>query len=541
MKRFYQKSLQFVGLLLFLFWGTIACHDDVKMKRWQPLAQDPLIEVYFNLNHAKSADYRDPYRNIDRPGDNLEQIIINSINSAQSTIDIAVQEFRLPNIAKALVKQAEKGVTVRVILENTYHQSLSDFTPERVNQMTIREKQRYDGYFQFIDLNNDNEISSEELNTRDALTILNQGNIPIIDDTEDGSKGTGLMHHKFVIIDGQIVIVTSANFTLSGIHGDFNNNETRGNANNLLKIKSSELATIFQEEFDLMWGDGKGGKKDSRFGINKVKRFPKSIKIGQSEVMVKFSPNSSKDDWPITTNGLIGNVLNQGKQSINLALFVFSDQQIANSLENKNNQGINIKALIDPEFAFRYYSEGLDMLGVALSNNCKYEMDNQPWQKKINTVGFANLPQGDKLHHKFAIVDDNIVITGSHNWSASANYQNDETLLVIENPVITAHYQQEFDRLYNNSSLGIPENINSKIEADIKNCPKLLTPTSTGIINLNTASLDELETLPGIGESLAERIIESRQIQPFTSVEDLTRVKGIGNSKIKELEGKVSW
>lgn len=541
MKRFYQKSLQFVGLLLFLFWGTIACHDDVKMKRWQPLAQDPLIEVYFNLNHAKSADYRDPYRNIDRPGDNLEQIIINSINSAQSTIDIAVQEFRLPNIAKALVKQAEKGVTVRVILENTYHQSLSDFTPERVNQMTIREKQRYDGYFQFIDLNNDNEISSEELNTRDALTILNQGNIPIIDDTEDGSKGTGLMHHKFVIIDGQIVIVTSANFTLSGIHGDFNNNETRGNANNLLKIKSSELATIFQEEFDLMWGDGKGGKKDSRFGIDKVKRFPKSIKIGESEVMVKFSPNSSKDDWPITTNGLIGNVLNQGKKSINLALFVFSDQEIANTLENKNNQGINIKGLIDPEFAFRYYSEGLDMLGVALSNNCKYEMDNQPWQKKINTVGFANLPQGDKLHHKFAIIDDNIVITGSHNWSASANYQNDETLLVIENPVITAHYQQEFDRLYNNSSLGIPENINSKIEADIKNCPKLLTPTSTGIINLNTASLDELETLPGIGESLAERIIESRQIQPFTSVEDLTRVKGIGNSKIKELEGKVSW
>ncbi len=541
MNRFYQKSLQFVSLLLFIFSALIACNNSVKIERSQPLPQDPLIEVYFNLNEAKGADYRDPYRNIDRPGDNLENIIINTINSAESTIDIAVQEFRLPKIAQALVKQARKGVKVRIILENNYYQSLTDFTPEIITQMETRERQRYDQYFDFIDIDNDNKISQKELNQRDALSMLNQGNIPIIDDTEDGSKGTGLMHHKFIIVDNKIIIVTSANFTLSGIHGDFNNNETKGNANNLLKIESSELAQLFTEEFNLMWGDGKGGKKDSQFGINKLKRLPKTINIGQSQVTIKFSPNSSKDDWKLTTNGLISTVLNQAQSSINLALFVFSDQNIANTLETKNNQNIHIKALIDPEFMFRYYSEGLDMLGVALSNNCQYEIDNKPWQKNINTVGVANLPQGDKLHHKFAIIDDNIIVTGSHNWSASANYQNDETLLVIKNPVITAHYQQEFDRLYNNSSLGIPETIKTKIQKDIKNCPTLLTLTSTEIINLNTASLQELETLPGIGESLAKRIIESRTIQPFTSLEDLTRVKGIGKSKIKELEGKVSW
>ncbi|MGB5593550.1 MAG: DUF655 domain-containing protein [Crocosphaera sp.] len=545
MKQYYQKIGLFVLLFSLGFWGLISCNNSQKNERSQPLPQDPLIQVYFNLNQAKGADYSDPYREINRPGDNLEDILIDTLNSAQYTIDIAVQEFRLPNLAKAVVKQAEKGVKVRVILEDSYNQSISQFTPGIVAEMEAREKQRYDQYFEFIDIDNNQIISNEELQERDALAILNKRNIPIIDDTEDGSKGTGLMHHKFMIIDGKNIIVSSANFTLSGIHGDFYAEETRGNANNLLKIKSSEIAQLFTEEFNIMWGDGKGGKQDSKFGINKPKRSPKTITIGQSDVTLNFSPNSSKDAWEITTNGVISRALKQAQNSINLALFVFSDQYIANTLNNKNNQGIQIKTLIDPEFIFRYYSEGLDMLGVALSNNCKYETDNKPWQQKIKTVGVAKLPKGDKLHHKFGVVDDNIVITGSHNWSASANYQNDETLLVIKNPIVTAHYQQEFDRLYKNSTVGVTEKLSKKIQEDIKNCPNLLIKESpknvTEIINLNTASQEELETLPGIGKSLAMRIIEARETKPFTSLEDLTRVKGIGESKSKKLEGKVTW
>ena len=71
MKRFYQKSLQFVCLLLWVFLGLVACDNSLKNERSQPLTQDPFIEVYFNLNQAKGADYSDPYRNIERPGDNL--------------------------------------------------------------------------------------------------------------------------------------------------------------------------------------------------------------------------------------------------------------------------------------------------------------------------------------------------------------------------------------------------------------------------------------------------------------------------------------
>jgi competence protein ComEA len=57
----------------------------------------------------------------------------------------------------------------------------------------------------------------------------------------------------------------------------------------------------------------------------------------------------------------------------------------------------------------------------------------------------------------------------------------------------------------------------------------------TAPIDLNRASADELTRLPGIGPALATRIIEAREATPFTSVEDLRRVRGVGTAKLERM------
>ena len=60
--------------------------------------------------------------------------------------------------------------------------------------------------------------------------------------------------------------------------------------------------------------------------------------------------------------------------------------------------------------------------------------------------------------------------------------------------------------------------------------------SSVSIVNINTATVDELKTLPGIGEVTAKAIADYRKKKPFKAVEDIKNVTGIGESKFKRIK-----
>jgi phosphatidylserine/phosphatidylglycerophosphate/cardiolipin synthase-like enzyme len=415
------------------------------------LPQNPNIQVFFNQNQASR--YTDPYRKIERLGDNLERVMIDNVSQSKVSLDIAVQELRLPNIAKAIVEAQLRGVNVRLILENNYSRAWSEYTPEQVEKLNPRDRDRYKEFRKFADIDNDGRLSEDELDRSDGLRLIKITNVPWIDDTADGSKGSGLMHHKFMVIDDQIVLFGSANLTMSDIHGDFTRPETRGNANNLIRIDSKELATRFKKEFNLMWGDGPNGKPDSLFGTKKPSRKIDYLIVGGAQIRLKFSPDPEDTAREQTSSGLIATAIAGTKTNVDMALFVYSDEFISTILEERQQGKVQIRALVEPQFAYRDYSSTLDMWGLQSTQDCK-KGKSSAWKQPIKTVGIPNLVSGDTLHHKFAILDRNLILTGSHNWTKAANHTNDEVLVVIQNETVAAHFQREFDRLYQDVTLG---------------------------------------------------------------------------------------
>jgi phosphatidylserine/phosphatidylglycerophosphate/cardiolipin synthase-like enzyme len=132
-----QRYFLYIFLLIFSLGGCQRVHS--YNHRPAALPQDPLVQVYFN--HSESSEYKEAYRQQIRLGDDLEKQIVDAITHAKSTVDMAVQELRLPKVAQALVDRQKAGVKVRIILENTYSRPWSSLTSAEVDKLDKREQQ----------------------------------------------------------------------------------------------------------------------------------------------------------------------------------------------------------------------------------------------------------------------------------------------------------------------------------------------------------------------------------------------------------------
>lgn len=127
--------------------------------------------------------------------------------------------------------------------------------------------------------------------------------------------------------------------------------------------------------------------------------------------------------------GLIIDLISRANESIHIMMYGFTLDELADALIDAAERGIEVKILIESETTGWRGSEHEKLIAHGVS----VKLDSNP-----------NL-----MHHKVMIIDGVILVTGSYNWTWSAEKENDENVVVIEDPTIASIYEKEFWRLWN--------------------------------------------------------------------------------------------
>ncbi len=227
---------------------------------------------------------------------------------------------------------------------------------------------------------------------------------------EDGIKVVGdqreaFMHNKYIVVDGAITWMGSWNMT---------ENDTFRNNNNMIRFVNQQISAFYTTEFDQMF--------DGRFGPRKQSSAPyPPLTIGSSRVEVHFSPKDGVAQYVLRR-------LEEARSSIRFMTFSYTSDPIAEAMLAKQQAGLLVQGVFETQNASGTGSE----FG------------------KLKRGGIDVLEDGNCyiLHHKVIIIDDRIVITGSYNFTASAEESNDENLVVIDDSAVAQQYIAEFQRLY---------------------------------------------------------------------------------------------
>lgn len=313
-------------------------------------------------------------------GNNMADTLAAYINRAEESIDLSIYNFDNKTVTDALNAAAQRGVKIRVITCGS---------------------------------------------TSHASIYSLSNSIPVLERPEITGQQSGIMHNKFAIFDAtnsdaNKVWVWSGSTNLTS-------NQLYTDANNMIFIQDKSLALTYKIEFEEMWGSS-GDQPDAvaaRFGEDKTDNTPHELLIGGNWVESYFSPSDH-------TNQKLIDAMGTADFNLYVETMLITRSDLAAAITDAYERGAKVHVLTDVE------GSNVDYVNQALNNTL-------PAGKFV----FDNTAPG-LMHHKLAIIDANSltsdpqVITGSHNWSNSANDINDENTLIIHNADIVNQYLQQF-------------------------------------------------------------------------------------------------
>ena len=144
------------------------------------------------------------------------------------------------------------------------------------------------------------------------------------------------------------------------------------------------------------------------------------------EIVVRFSPGDE-------CGRMILDEINRAEKSIEVAMYYFTSRTLSRALVSAVKRGVKVRAFLDGESAREYYSKAHFL--------------------KKNGV-LVKLENGEGLmHNKFCIIDKALVITGSYNWTTSADLRNDENVMFITSKDAVKAYRMQFEKYWQGNYL----------------------------------------------------------------------------------------
>jgi len=232
-------------------------------------------------------------------------------------------------------------------------------------------------------------------------------------------RGDGAMHFKFALLDGRKVATGSFNWEWGS---------SKENHENMILTDAPELVAAYARRFE---------------AVAASVRVPRSHAVNPGAVRsVSFAP----DEAPCP---ILGKLLDSAKKTIHVAMFTAKDvswteggvkTSIFKKLGQAVKRGVQVILVTDHGIA-----EGGEYFGKVYPDDPSDE-----WLESLgvhvvradNTFGkYAS------MHHKFAVIDGQVVVTGALNWYHTAAYQNDEDQLIWRDKALAAVYTGELTDL----------------------------------------------------------------------------------------------
>lgn len=321
---------------------------------------------------------------------------ISYIDSAEYSVEIAVFSLKSQRLYDAILNADKRGVKVTMILDSS-RKAHHDY------DMGVLPK---------------------------SIVRIDAGNYESLD-----SKNNVYMHHKYMIVDRgyptQKLIAGSLNFTDVG---------EKYNQSFYFITSDQNLVSVYGEEFDLL--NRRSGV--SKIGDRSYDPWSARIQYANSFVEVWMSPGFSKRSLKYRILDLIENATS----SLDLMMWDFTDEDIAQALIKKGKEGLKVRLLVENTttenihsvvsyMSFKKEKEGLQNLEIILDDK------SEEFVKEIVPYGF-----NPYLHQHTMIVDKNVVVFGTNNWSLWGFYQNDEDSIVTDDKYAVEEFQKTFDYFY---------------------------------------------------------------------------------------------